>query len=296
MNRHPSWTFSRAAAWGVLASLWLSLGSPACRGLPEVRPDSPPRVATIDPGPGILPWQWQLAGSQLDLSIDGGTFDIDLFETDAEVVGALQARGRQVFCYLSAGSWEKWRPDADRFPAAILGKDYQGWPGEKWLDIRQIDVLGPIMEARLDQCQAKGFDGVEPDNLDGYANRTGFALTYQDQLAYNRWLAAQAHERGLSVGLKNDGDQAADLLDAFDWALVEDCFTEDWCGDFTVFVAAGKPVFAAEYTDRLTVEQFRVEVCPRAAELSFNVILKNRELDAWREVCPQGSLLPFPSE
>jgi hypothetical protein len=55
----------------------------------------------------------------------------------------------------------------------VIGNDYEGWPGEKWLDIRQIDQLAPIMRARLDACRAKGFDGIEPDNIDEYTNDTG---------------------------------------------------------------------------------------------------------------------------
>ena len=88
----------------------------------------------------------------------------------------LHALGSDVVCYLSAGSWENLRPDAGDFPARVMGRS-NGWPGEQWLDIRKIGVLGPIMKARLDMCAAKGFDAVEFDNVDGYQNRTGFPLT-----------------------------------------------------------------------------------------------------------------------
>ena len=44
------------------------------------------------------------------------------------------------------------------------------------MDIRRIDLLAPVMDARLDQCASKGFDGIEPDNIDGYTNDTGFPL------------------------------------------------------------------------------------------------------------------------
>ena len=158
-----------------------------------------------------LTWQWQLSET-VDQSFQVAVYDIDLFESDASLVNDLHAAGRKVICYISAGSWEEWRPDADQFPASVLGNDYEGWPGEKWLDIRQIDLLAPVMRARLDLCKTKGFDGIEPDNIDNYTNDTGFPLTYQDQLAYNIWLANEAHARGLSIGLKNDDEQVADLL------------------------------------------------------------------------------------
>jgi hypothetical protein len=116
------------------------------------------------------------------------------------------------------------------------------------------------MRARLDQCRDKGFDGVEPDNIDGYTNDTGFPLTYADQIEHNKWLAAEAYQRELSIGLKNDPDQVADLLATFDWALTEDCFAEYCCDRLLPFVAAGKAVFSAEYTDTGTTTD---RLCPR---------------------------------
>ena len=231
-------------------------------------------------------WQWQLSGLPIDLSFDVDMYDIDLFDNDAGTVAALHDRGRKVVCYISAGSWEDWRPDAGQFPASVLGNDYVGWPGERWLDIRQIDLLAPIMRARLEQCQAKGFDGVEPDNIDGYANDSGFPLTYQHQLDYNIWLANEAHARGLSIVLKNDGEQVTDLLPVFDWALTEDCFAQGWCEEVAPFVAAGKAVFAAEYTDEFSLGQFLNEVCPLADVMGLSAILKDRDLDEWRRDCP----------
>jgi hypothetical protein len=228
-------------------------------------------------------WQWQLTALPINQSLAVDMYDVDLFENSASTVAALHAQGRKVVCYINAGSWEDWRPDQDQFPPAVIGNDYKGWPGEKWLDIRQVQLLAPIMRARLDQCQAKGFDAVEPDNIDGYVNDTGFALTSADQLTYNRWLASEAHQRGLSIGLKNDAEQAAELLSDFDWALTEDCFQQGWCERLRPFVQAGKAVFAAEYSDTgITLNQF----CPQAKAWSFSAILKARSLTAWRQACP----------
>jgi endo-alpha-1,4-polygalactosaminidase (GH114 family) len=234
-------------------------------------------------------WQWQLTDLPIDPTFDVAMYDIDLFEHEARTVAALQADGRRVVCYVSAGSWENWRPDAAAFPERVLGRKYEGWPGERWLDIRQLDVLGPIMAARLDACADKGFDGVEVDNVDGYTNATGFPLTYEDQLRYNIWLADAAHTRGLSIGLKNDGEQVGDLERYYDWAMTEDCYAEGWCEAMGPFIAAGKAVFAAEYTDAMTVNRFLTRICPQAEAMGFSVILKHRDLDAWRAACPVGA-------
>jgi hypothetical protein len=88
----------------------------------------------------------------------------------------------EVICYYSAGTWEPGRPDSGDFPPSVLGNPVIGWPDEKWLDIRQIDILGPIMTNRTILAKSKQCDGMEPDNVDGYSNPTGFPLTYQDQI------------------------------------------------------------------------------------------------------------------
>lgn len=241
-----------------------------------------PMVDWWQPAPGTS-LQWQLDGSPVDTTLDVDVYDLDLFDTSASTVDVLHKQGARVICYMSAGSWEEWRPDVAAFPPELLGKDYVGWEGENWLDIRRLDLLAPIMRGRMDLCRQKGFDALEPDNVDAYTNNTGFPLSASNQLNFNRWLAQEAHSRGLSIGLKNDPDQVAELVDYFDWALTEDCFDQGWCEQLSPFIEAGKAVFAVEYTDTgITLDDF----CPQALELSFSAILKHRDLDAWRSACP----------
>jgi len=229
--------------------------------------------------PGLrTSWQWQLT-TPVDRSVAAEVYDIDLFDNSADVVAALHAQGRRVVCYLDAGSYEPGRPDSATIPASVQGKGLDGWPGEKWLDIRRLDVLGPIIERRLDLCRQKGFDGVEPDNVDAYTNASGFPLTAADQLRYNRFIADAAHARGLAVGLKNDLDQVSALEPSFDFAVVEQCYQYNECGQLTPFALAGKAVFIAEYS----VDPSRF--CGPAAASGFSAIRKKLDLDAWREGC-----------
>lgn len=242
---------------------------------------SPGSASWWRPAPG-LSWQWQLGDDEINTSVKADVYDVDLY-IDQSVIDELHVQGRRVICYISVGSWEDWRPDAGRFPPEVLGKDYEGWPGEKWLDIRRIDLLAPIMFARLDLCAAKGFDAVEPDNMEIYTNDTGFPLTSEDQLRYALWLAEAAHARGLAIGQKNASDQVGDLVDVYDFAITEDAFYYNWAGEMLAFIQAGKPVFAAEYTD-MDVDFRAACAWGRAHNVSF--ILKNRDLDAWMESCP----------
>jgi hypothetical protein len=229
------------------------------------------------PEPGTS-WQWQLTGD-IDTTYDVDMYDLDLYLIQKEQIEKLHAQHRVVICYFSAGSWENWRADADDFPETVIGRPLEEWPDESWLDVRQIDALTPFMEARLDLAVALGCDGVEPDNVDGYANESGFPLTYQDQLEFNIWLAESAHKRGLSIGLKNDLDQVADLLPYFDWALNEECFYYDECDLLLPFVGAKKAVFGVEY------ELERNDFCSQANDLDFDFLKKNWDLDAYREAC-----------
>ena len=227
-------------------------------------------------------WQWQLTG-RLDTRVDAAVYDVDLFTTSATQVASLKAQGRRVVCYFSAGSWEPYRPDSAAFPAGVRGRPLAGFEDERWLDVRQTRVLLPIMAARLDLCRRKGFDAAEPDNVDGYANRTGFPVRSAEQLRYNRALAGLAHARGLAVALKNDLDQVAVLEPDFDFAVNEQCAEFDECDTLTPFLRAGKPVLHVEY------DVPRADFCPTSKRLRLSSLVKRVSLDAYRLACAAGS-------
>ena len=150
--------------------------APASKNDPMSESYSPsPTPDWWHPTVGLI-WQWQL-GSALNFDLQVDVWDIDL-GVHKSVVDKLHSLDAKVICYISVGSHENWRTDAGQFPEEVLGKKYEGWSGERWLDIRRIDLLAPIMLARLDDCAAKGFDAVEPDNMEIYTNDTGFPLTY----------------------------------------------------------------------------------------------------------------------
>ncbi|MFI9629663.1 endo alpha-1,4 polygalactosaminidase [Streptomyces sp. NPDC052042] len=228
------------------------------------------------PRPGTA-WQWQL-NTRVDPSVDVPVYDIDGFENTAADVARLHRDGRKVICYINVGAWESFRPDSGAFPAAVRGGT-NGWEGERWLDIRRIDVLEPLMAKRFDMCRAKGFDAVEPDLVDGYSNDTGFPLKAGHQLAYNRMIARLAHERGMSVGLKNDLAQIPALVDVFDFAVNEECAQYDECDQYRPFVQARKAVLHVEYAVP------NKEFCAESRRLGLSSMSKNLKLDVWRGPC-----------
>jgi hypothetical protein len=203
--------------------------------------------------PQRLTWYWQLQGKVKNFE-PVAAFDIDGFDNSAGEVAALHAEGQHVICYLSVGTAENWRPDYSSFPESMLGNPDEGWPGERWIDIRQLSVVAPIMEKRFQMCHEKGFDAVEPDNVEAFSNNPGFPITAEDQLTYNEWIASKVHSLGMAVFQKNDSEQTAQLEPRFDGALTEQCNQFHECANFQPYLVAGKPVINAEY--RLTTRRF----------------------------------------
>ncbi len=249
---------------------------------PDPIPDPDP---TPDPTPG--PWWKPVIGTKWTIQYSGTLvqkpeymiYNIDLYDTPKATIDLLHSQGKKVICYFSGGSYEDWRPDAGDFPAAVLGNDLDGWPGERWLDVRAITSLKPIMKKRVDLAKSKGCDAVDPDNMDGYTNSPGFPMTYQHQLAYNKMIAQLAHDVGLAVGLKNDLDQIVDLVDHFDFAVNEQCYQYNECDMLKPFINQGKPVYNMEYS--VSVSTF----CPKSKVDKIDAVKKRLDLDSWVDPC-----------
>jgi hypothetical protein len=283
-----------------------SILATTCSAQPATTPTTTPgRVACSGPScwyPALdSRWQYQLQGVAARASTGGinvpisrvpstggapvgpSVFDIDLY-VDPKMAGnnstintaaleAIHAEGGKAICYLSAGTFEPWRPDAASYPDQIKGKPVSGFEDERWLDIRRTHVLLPIMEARVAKCRRAGFDGVEWDNVDAYSNDTGFPLTASDQRSYNATLANLAHAHGLTVALKNDVEQLVELAPYFDYAINEQCDQYRECGGYTAsFIREGKAVFQVEY--ELGLSKF----CLSANAANRNAIRKTYDL------------------
>jgi endo-alpha-1,4-polygalactosaminidase (GH114 family) len=220
-----------------------------------------------------------------------GVWDIDLFDNPASTISEIHDLNGRAICYFSAGTYEKWRPDASQFQPSDLGSSLSGWPGERWLNVLSTNVRN-IMLARLDLAATKGCDGVDPDNVDGYANDNGFGLTNADAVAYINFLASAAHSRNLSIGLKNAGDIVPDVIDQMEWSAQEQCIQYNDCDSFRPFIDQGKPVFHVEYpkgadtnnNDSITTDQ-KTSICTNETAKGFSTILKNMDLDQWIETC-----------
>jgi len=225
-------------------------------------------------------------------------FDTDLYQ-DGQVSGndhtvntaavdAIHRRGGHAICYLSAGTAENFRPDYQKYVQfnrthdhSLIGKPFSSrFPNEYWLNINnnrgQRDFILKQMAERTRKCANGGFDAVEYDNVETYAQPTrvtGWHVKARTQLTFNRALARIAHSNGLAVGLKNDLGQVPRLEPDFDFAINEQCFQYHECTNnpspgYKAFLRDGKPVFQVEY--RTSPSRF----CSDANRLGINSIKK----------------------
>lgn len=234
------------------------------------------RAPLWKPAPGIR-WQWQESGD-LDVQIAAELFIVNLQQTPASTIEALHAAQRKVICSFHAGIVDPTVAEAGSLSLAVAGSKVDEKQELRWLDIRNPAVQGWV-EKQLEQARDKRCDGVLPNGLDGYTVNSGYPLSAQEQLTFNRWLADAAHARQLSVGLRNDSEQARSLQAKFDWALNEQCFEYGECNAYQPFIAAGKAVLGVEYQGESS------DFCPKANALKYDWLKKNTGLDAFRVAC-----------
>ena len=212
-------------------------------------------------------------------------------------VQALHVRGAKVIGYVDAGTAETWRPDYPEMQAfdqscdgCLFGNPLSSFPDEYWLNINPgVKGINPNtgrsettrqflldeMLARVKEAKLIGVDAIEFDDVDGYQSHSGLSITPAAQLSYNAALANLAHRVGLSVGLKNDRDQADALQPYFDFGIEEECWQNAECGAVQSWPAQyGKAVFDVEY------ESPPSAFCPQSnsPQFNFNTIRKTDDL------------------
>jgi len=247
---------------------------------PILNPNAKPITSGTWYKPSInTSWQWQLKGP-INTSYSSDVYIIDLFDSSTTLINSLKSNGKKVICYFSAGTYENWRSDKSDFSLELIGNSLASYPNEKWLDISNEKITS-IMTKRLDLALSKGCDGVEPDNMDNFTQNTGFSLSSDNQLAYNKFIANESRKRGLSVALKNDLTQASELEPYFDFAINEQCHENNECNYLSVFTSANKPIFNAEYKLEYqnNIANARDSMCSDAINNSIKTLVLSVDLD-----------------
>lgn len=228
-------------------------------------------------------WDWQLT-EPADLNRPVKVLDLHPSIVSPEDLAALKSKGIKTICYVSVGTLERTSPDRANFPSEIIGNTYDDWPDERFLDIRRLDVLLPLMAARFESCKSMGFDAIEPDNMDVHDNDSGFPITEQHAVAYIRLLAGTARGLGLKIGQKNVPDLTEKLIDVLDFAIAESCYQDRTCKSYSAYNDAGKAIFDAEYIDKPI---HFTKACTIAEKYGISMILKDRDLTAPALWCPE---------
>ncbi|PNH40995.1 hypothetical protein VD0004_g6062 [Verticillium dahliae] len=225
-----------------------------------------------------------------DVTPDVDAFDIDLFDNSDETFSRLREAGKKVICYFSAGSWEDWRDDKDDFGDDNLGKELDGWPGEKWVDVAS-DGVRNVMKKRIQLAANRGCDAIDPDNVDGFQNDNGLGLTKEDAVDFVKFLSETALQYNMSTGLKNAGSIIPDVLEDVHFSVNEQCVQFSECETFAPFIKDNKPVFHIEYPkDAPSVSSTASKrVCTPTGEAAgtdgFSTVIKKMNLDGWVEFC-----------
>lgn len=221
-----------------------------------------------------------------DYQLGGPYSPIDAVRTVERDRTAEPVDGRYNICYVNAFQTQPEQADwwRQRHPNLLVRKAGRAvqdpdWPGEYLLDTSTaakraalLKIVGPW----LDGCARKGFDAVEPDNLDSWTRRgASGVLTRSGNISFARMLVHRAHAHGLAIAQKNTpqlGSTGRSSI-GFDFAVAEECEVYGECGRYTK--AYGRSVIEIEYTDNGRAAYARS--C-RARSGEHSIILRDRDV------------------
>ncbi|WP_436536875.1 endo alpha-1,4 polygalactosaminidase [Actinoplanes sp. HUAS TT8] len=222
-------------------------------------PTAAPTTATATATTSAKPAAWTAppANAKFDYQIGGAYTPPSGVTVVSRDSGATPAAGLYNVCYVNAfqaqpGDESWWKTNH----ADLLLHDANGKLviDEDWDEIlldfsteAKRAALTTIVGGWIDQCAAKGFQAVEPDNLDSYSRSKGL-LTQAQAIAYATSLATRAHAKGLAIGQKNTAELSSANAKkvGFDFAVAEECADFDECGDYTT--SYGNNVIVIEYS------------------------------------------------
>jgi hypothetical protein len=261
-------------ATAVLAATYLMLAPASATGRPAVS-------TTISLPPANGRFDYQIGGAYKPLP------SVKIVDRDRT---SHPAPGVYNVCYINAfqtqayqdGWWKKHHPSLLLRNAKGKLVEDPGWPGEIILNTSTAadrTRLATIEDRWLKGCKTKGFNAVEPDNLDSNT-RSQHLLTQAEDFAFAKLFVKDGHADGLAIAQKNDAEQSARLRKSvhFDFAIAEECQVYKECNYYTK--TYGNEVFEIEYTDNGRAA-YKKSCAKRGAEIS--IILRDRN------VVPRGN-------
>ena len=236
------------------------------------------RAATVALPPTNGQFDYQIGGAYPPLS------SVSIVDRDRS---ASPVADRYNICYVNAFQTQ---PDEASFwtsgHSILLVKRANGttltdpdWPGEFILDTSTAakrSSIATIVNGWIDGCKARGFQAIEPDNLDSWT-RSLTKLSKTNNVALAKMLATHAHSIGLAIAQKNTpqlGSTGKTSI-GFDFAIAEECQVYAECGSY--IRAFGNRVIEIEYTD--TARSAFTKSCSARGK-NISVILRDRNVVA----------------
>lgn len=243
------------------------------------------------PGSQAADWSAPPANATFDYQI-GGDYPLPdgVSVVSRDWFSGTAPAGAYGICYVNAFQTQADEPDVDRpdersnWPAHLvlsaLGDD-PNWGGEYLIDIstaaKRTEAaawVSPMIQA----CAAKGFKGVEFDNLDSWTRFDGTPVAGQvpfglpEAVAYAALLVADAHAKGLAAAQKNSveltPEEALGQI-RFDFAIAEECGRWRECGGYRALY--GNLVFVIEYR----AKDFKKDCGNKKLRNSLSIVLRD---------------------
>jgi hypothetical protein len=166
------------------------------------------------------------------------------------------------------------------------------WAGEMLFDVSTAAKRQNLMTLEtpwISDCKAKGYNAIEPDNLDSYDRSQGH-LTEQNDKDFMALFVAAAHAQGMAVAQKNvpEWGAAAKTTIGFDFEISEECQESAGACQQSQTVYGNNLVFELEYwyetndsssgvtIPRHTFAHFTAACTARGA--AIRITMRNREV------------------
>ncbi|KNC86007.1 hypothetical protein SARC_01808 [Sphaeroforma arctica JP610] len=241
--------FQIIAGAGLCVACISAIAIPLIISSSSSTPEATQRAAVPMPK-NLALWTNLAWGYKDEVQSDHYIVSVDMFDKSESYIQDLHDDGHWVLCYISVGTIESWRPDANDFPSNCKGLDMADWEGETWFKMTDQSCW-PLMESRFKMARDKGCDGIEMDNMDCYVNKCISGKDSSDlkqpQIDYSKFLAETAHDYGMGAGQKNVPALVDSLVNTFDLAVLEECNDYNECGYYNSFRDQNKAIVGVEY-------------------------------------------------
>lgn len=90
----------------------------------------------------------------------------------------------------------------------------------------------------------------------------------------------------MACGLKNNGGIIPNVIGNTEFVIDEQCVQYNECATYAPYIAAGKPVYHVEYTNKAPANAtFKAKSCRADGQKQFSTIIKLLNLNKYLDAC-----------